>query len=136
MARSVSTPSQALEVAYQDVTTPDYHDFQWWQEDIAEYARSLWPSLVECDKWLDREEHAILENGLCYVGVSEYCGLAAIWIVPKEYAHSGYSFGDVNILPLAENFIRTIAPKFHQAFGQFRKIRTFSNGEAIFEKVT
>lgn len=135
MGRSVSAPCQAQEIAYQDVSEHDYDEFQWWLEDISEYAKTLWPSFADADKWLSREDHAILENGLCYLGVSEYCGLASIWLVAKEYSNDGYSSFDVNIQPLAENFIRRIAPRFHVAFGQFRKIGTFSNGEAIYENI-
>lgn len=134
MARSVSTPSLALEIAYQDVTHLDYDEFQWWQEDIAEYAKSLWPSFEDADKWLEREDHAILENRLCYLGVSEYCGLASIWLVPKEYQNNGYHSSDRFILPLSESFIRRISEKFYTAFGELTKLGTFSNGEAIFRK--
>lgn len=134
MARSVSIPSQALEIAYQDVSQLDCDEFQWWLEDIAEYAKSLWPSFEDADKWFGREDHAILENGLCYLGVSEYCDLASIWLVPKEYQNCGSYSGDRFILPLAEHFIRRTSVKFHTAFGEFTKLGTFSNGEAIFRK--
>lgn len=104
MSRTVSTPASALCVAYQDVSEHDYDSFQWWLEGEAEAAKSLWPSFGDCDKWLDREDHAILENSLCYFGVSEYCGLAALWLVPKEYPTNGGFASDAYILPLAENF--------------------------------
>ncbi len=136
MARTVSTPFDAQETAYQDVSQYECDSFQWWLEDMAECAKSLWPSFRNCDKWLDREDHAILENSLCYLGVSEYCGLSSIWLVPKDCPNDGYFSGEAYILPLAENFINRIAPKFHKAFGQYRKIGTFSNGEAIYEKPT
>ena len=135
MSRTVSTPTDAQCVAYQDVREHDYDSFQWWLEDTTEYATSLWPSFRDCDKWLDREDHAVLENSLCYFGVSQYCGLAALWLVPKDYPTDGYFSGNEYILPLAENFIRRIAPNFHKAFGQYRKIGTFSNGEAIYEQI-
>ncbi len=136
MARTVSTPRDAQEIAYQDVTEHDYDSFQWWLDDIAEQVRTLWPSFSKCDKWLGREDHAILENDLCYLGVSEYGGLASIWLVPKEYPNTGNFSGEVYILPLAANFINRIAPKFHQAFGQYRKIGTFSSGEAIYKRAS
>ncbi len=134
MARTISTPSQAQETAYQDVSEHDCDSFQGWLEGEAEYVKSLWPSFSDCDKWLDREDHAILQNGLCYLGVSQYCGLASLWLVPKDYIMNAHSF-EVDAQPLAENFIRRIAPKFHRTFGQYRKIGMFSNGEAIYEKI-
>ncbi len=134
MARTISTPSEAQETAYQDVSEHDFDSFQWWLEGEAEYVKSLWPSFRDCDKWIAREDHAVLENNLCFFGVSEYCGLAALWLVPKEFATDGCFSDNDYVLPLAENFIKRIAPKFHKTFGQYRKIGAFSNGEAIFEK--
>lgn len=131
MSRSVSTPTHAEAIAYQDVNDYDFDTFKWWLEEIADHARSMWPSFDPCDTWLDREDHAILENGLCYFGVSEYGGVAAIWLVPKEYRR----FETQYVAPLALNFIAQIAPRFHRAFGQYRKIGTFSNGEAIYRAV-
>ena len=135
MARSVSTPCDAVEIAYQDVSEYDWETFQWFLEDIQTHAKSLWPSFRNCDRWLDREDHAILENALCYLGVSEYLGLASIWLVPKAYPDSGYFSGNEYIYPLAVNWISRIAPTFHTAFGQYRKVGTFSNGESIYERL-
>ncbi len=56
-----------------------------WNDDLANLTallRKAFPSLEECDKWLDREDHAFLSNRHAYVGISEYCGLVAVWIVP------------------------------------------------------
>jgi len=41
-------------------------------------------SLNDCNKWLGWEDHAILENGHAYIGVSEYCGTVCLWCVPKD----------------------------------------------------
>jgi len=91
-------------------------------------AMHKYPSLSSCDKWLDREDHALLENDHCYIGVSEYCGLVAVWIVAKgadRYSDpSGLAIhwcSQVNLKPLAE------------CFGQRLVSRgTFSNGEQFF----
>jgi hypothetical protein len=135
MARSVSIPCNATEIAYQDVSEHDRETFQWFLDDIRDHARSLWPSLRDCDTWLGREDHAILENDLCYLGVSEYLGLASVWLVPKDYPDSGYVGGHAYIYPLAVNWISRIAPTFHRAFGQYRRIGTFSNGESVYERI-
>ena len=135
MARSVSVPSGAIEVAYQDVSEHDWDTFQWFLDNIQDYAQELWPSFRACDTWLGREDNAVLENDLCYLGVSEYCGLASIWLVPKDYPNSGSFSGHEYIYPLAVNWISRIAPKFHKAFGQYRKIATFSNGESVYERI-
>jgi hypothetical protein len=136
MARSVSIPSGAQEVAYQDVSEHDWDTFGEFLGNIQDYARELWPSFQPCDTWLGREDHAILENSLCYLGVSEYGGLASIWLVPKDYSSSWLSSRDTCIYPLALNWIARIAPKFHEAFGQYRRIATFSNGESVYERIS
>jgi hypothetical protein len=135
MSRSVSIPCGALEVAYQDVSEYEWDTFPCFLQDIQAYAKRLWPSLRECDTWLDREDHAILENDLCYLGVSEYCGLASIWLVPKEYPDSGCFRADAYLYPLAVHWIERVAQKFHKIFGHYRKLGTFSNGESIYEKI-
>ena len=83
--------------------------------------------MSECEEWLDREDLAIAENGHAYFGVSEYCGCAAVWIVAKtDY------YGDEH--PLAEAWVKRVAAKFDANFGDYRKIGTFSNGEAVYEQ--
>ena len=79
MSRSVSYPSGCHAVCFRNVSPMDD---QWvWQEfieDLRTGARELWPSLEDCDRWLDREDHAVLSNIHAYVGVSEYGGLGAV----------------------------------------------------------
>jgi hypothetical protein len=83
MARSVSTPRNAIAVAY----AYNAGDLDDWSDSIYNLRgvlQSRYPSLERCDKWLDREDKAVLENGFCYVTVSEYGGLVAVAIVPKD----------------------------------------------------
>lgn len=122
MGRSVSYPSNAV-VAYNTWEADEDADFQWDViDDLVNYAPTLWPSLTPCDRWLGREDHAVLENEHAYVGVSEYCGLVAYWIVAKDTDNG-----------LAERWVAQVAPKFVKTFGRLRRLGTFSNGEAIFE---
>ena len=135
MGRSVSRPSNAQVTCYQDVSEfEDQDDFQWFIDDIQEQCKAAWPSLTDCSKWLDREDHAILENGHCYIGVSEYCGLAAIWIVPKacEYYYSD----DKNTEGLAARWIDRIRPKFEKLFGELAHLGTMSNGCGVYRKIS
>jgi hypothetical protein len=125
MGRSVSYPIDAIVVAYNVFEGEDALDFEWQViEDLRNHAQELWPSLRECDHWLDREDHAVLENALAYVGVSEYDGVVAYWVVPKEAAQ-----------PLAERWCEQIAPRFEKAFGRLRPVGRFSNGERLFELI-
>jgi hypothetical protein len=131
MSRSVSVPYNAVAVAYQNVLTfeddEDSGNFAW-EDFIADskaIAKNNFPSFYDCDKWLGNEDHAILENRFAYFGVSEYCGLASIWIILK----------DMDDFPqLAENWADSIQSKFDTIFGNLRKVGTFSNGEAVYEK--
>src|SRR5512142_214579 len=95
----------------------DWEDFI---ADIRNAAQERWPSLRECDHWLDREDHAILENRFAYVGVSEYCGLASLWIVVKGDPY------DDRIAALAGAWVAKIAKKFDALFGELVHVGTFS----------
>jgi hypothetical protein len=97
-------------------------DFEWYIENLTESLIKKYPTLSSCDKWLDREDHAILENDKSYVGISEYCGLLSIWMVAKD-DESG-----------AERYVKAREKSFVNSFGSLRKIGTFSNGEGVYER--
>lgn len=98
-------------------------------DDFQTHVQNLFPSTSKCDEWLDREDHALMENGHARFGISEYCGLVAYWVVPKDW--DGYG---ADTTPLAERWINSIAPKFTKAFGQYEKLGTASNGESFYRK--
>lgn len=125
MSRSVSVPRNAEVVCYQHRKFEDEFEWEDLVEDIRESCKSVWPSLEDCDEFLDREDHALLENRLVYIGVSEYCGLVAIWIVPKEDYYG-------NEKPLAFGWIGRISERFREMFGELVCKGRFSNGEAVF----
>ena len=120
MGRSVSYAKGSIAIAYSYFESENEFDFV--IENMQQHAMSIWTSLSACDKWLGREDHAVLENAHCYMGLSEYCGLVSYWIVPKE---------DNN---LSKAWCNSIANKFKSAFGTINKVGTFSNGEAVFER--
>ena len=146
MGRSVSTPVDAI-VEYYDVSEfghawdeekdcVDFDTYDTFQAEcdwdsfkggILEEVKRHFPSMSECEKWLGREDLAIAENGHAYFGVSEYCGVAAVWIVAKDD-------GDPNHIQLAESWVNKISKKFHRYFGQMKRIGVFSNGEAVYER--
>lgn len=121
MGRSVSVPSNAELVVY------SYYQeyFGRIEEDIRAVSKWYWKSLSDCDIWLDREDRAILENELVYIGVSEYCGIVSIWIVSK----------DTDNPSLARNWIVQISKRFKSLFGTLNKVGTLSNGESVFEEI-
>lgn len=56
-----------------------------WVDWLKELLTSKFKSLMPCDKFLGREDHAILENQHAYIGISEYCGTVCLWCVPKQW---------------------------------------------------
>lgn len=128
MGRSVSYASGSIAIAYShtDINDNEFFESTFFDdviEDVRQHSNSLWPSLSNCDKWLGREDHAILENDHCYIGVSEYCGLVSTWLVPKEE----------NNLSVA--WCNQISNKFMKSFSTLNKVGQFSNGESFFERV-
>lgn len=137
MARSVSTPRDCTAVCYQNAThIEDSFDWDEFVLSIKEKAQTLFPSMSECDTWLDREDHAILENNLAYIGISEYCGLVAIWLKSKtdDYEDSHYA-EDIRLASLSASWCNRIVPTFESAFSEYKCVGRFSNGEAVYEKI-
>lgn len=121
MGRGVSFPVNCVAVSavwLNDVGVDDSFDFSEWCVDIKETAMSKWKSLTECDKWVGREDHAILENDFCYIGVSEYCGVAAIWLQSKApELESQYYSDSASKVNLARNWCNQIETSFYNTFG-------------------
>jgi len=131
MGRSVSYASGAVAVAYVDVSEYEAYDWEFFIEDVQERVKSLWKSFDNCDEWLGQEDCAIVSNSHAYIGVSEYCGLASIWLVPREDVHDVYG----NYAPqLADNFCAQIRAKFLRNFGELERLGTMSNGVGVFRK--
>lgn len=96
---------------------------------LCDVLKRAFPSLEDCDEWLGREDHALLENRHAYIGVSEYCGVVSVWCVPKRDDYG-------NATPLAERWAGSIGPKVDCLIGAIttRLVRAgaFSNGEAVY----
>lgn len=154
MGRSVSCPTRAVHRVYIDIswmgqTEDDYGNEYWdddlsrmdWDDHIASLQTALserYKSVGEADEWLDREDHAIAENRHAYFGVSEYCGLLCVWVVPKD----GYRYYTHDPEPaFAQRWVESIGKSFESivadVFGTgntLRKLGTFSNGESVYER--
>lgn len=138
MGRSVSYASGSIAKAYYYVDwvedDQDTNDMLWedFLYDVREQAQALFPSLTPCDEWLGNEDRAILENTFCYVGVSEYCGVVCLWLVPKEF--ETYYPDEQQKENLSKRWLENAKQKFDANLGDYNKVATFSNGEAMFEK--
>ena len=112
------------------------HSVSWtsdWGDDPEEFldyvrygCKEYWPSLEKADRWIGREDHVVLENWLVDIGVSSYCGVVAVWIVPTDNPETR---------GLAWHWVDQIRDRFLEMFGQMRRIGHFSNGNAVYEKV-
>lgn len=116
---------------YNGQRSMDGDDFDELVDDFRLHLKHLFPSVEPADDWIDREDHVLAENRLARFGMSEYCGLVAYWIVPRE---SGY-YADDQIGPLAERWVKSIADKFVAAFGELSKVGSMSNGEGVYRRI-
>lgn len=125
MSRSVSIPAGAELIAYQDVTwVEDPEEYDAFLQQLCTSMTKLWPSIESADWFIGREDQVIAENGHAHFGVSAYCGLAAVWAVPKDDEERN----------LHRHWLNQIRPTFDNCFGQLNKIATASNGEAFSER--
>ena len=155
MGRSVSVARGAFAVAYKDCSQfgmqiedengekleePFYdevlQDMDWndWLVDISYRLTKKFPSFSECDKWLDREDHAIMENRFAYFGVSTYMGLVSLWLVEKDGDERDCGYGDTQA-GLSKHWTKQVKEKFEKEFSELKKLGTLSNGEAVFERI-
>lgn len=109
-------------------------EFEQLVESLQDMLPERFKSLTTCDEWIDREDHALLENRYCHIGISEYCGLIAVWIAAKD----GPWYGDAGWEALRDNWLSQVRQSFRtEASKLFAdpliKQGTFSNGEAIFQ---
>lgn len=139
MGRSVSyaSGSEVVLYSYFEYDEEDYFIQDAFDDCVDCLQSSLiksFPSMYESDEWIGREDRAIAENRLVYVGLSEYCGVVSVWVKPKEDDYRPYvqEFG-VRFANQIESKLKEIVKN---VFGiRLNKTATFSNGEAIFSEV-
>ncbi len=139
MGRGVMTHSNAVETVYIDRGSDDEQD-QWaWDEfvdDVRQLIQGRYPSFQACDRWEEQECRAILENGLAYVTLSEYCGCVAICLVPALY-HIDYMDPTYN---LVDSWCRRVGNNWcellNKAYDGMVRVGTMSNGESVFGRMS
>jgi hypothetical protein len=132
MGRSVSFASGSVWVQY--VALGDIDALDDFINVLCRRFRRAFPSLDRCDPWLGREDHAVLENRLVYIGVSQYSGLVSIWCVPVPS-----SMGP-DTTCLSVRWAESIEPRVERVLDEMEATRltrlgTFSNGEGVFRRV-
>lgn len=137
MSRSVSVPSHAEVVAYTNIDDFGEGRREEMQDRVIDLRAALhkeFPSVTKDDRWLGNEDRVVASNSHAYFGLSEYCGLVSVWIVPREA-----NYGNRND-SLKLKWIASIDDKFHAIVrdvfgGELRRLGSASNGEAFFERV-
>ena len=104
-------------------------------EDLETLLKEAFPSLNPDEKWLGREDKAILENAYAYFGWSEYCGLVAVWVAAKEPDYRASSAWEA----MQDRWIKSIEKRFAKTAAKawgvpLAKVGTFSNGGSVFQK--
>jgi len=136
MGRSVMYLNNAYDVWYLDSDSLDYdfefeYDWDNFEADLCECIKDKYGSFEYADKWDNRETKVILENNLCEIGISEYCGLISVSI---QFSDNDYNYHQRG---LAENYmdkIREGMTSIIKGFGQtYSKLGSFSNGEGVYE---
>lgn len=131
MGRSVSTHRNAVATVFLHLEIDE--EFSW--DDFIDDLRDnvivpKYPSLENCNRWLDREDHIILQNCYCEVSVSEYCGCVAICLAPRD-GDDGWN--EAWTCRAAKNFERIVTKAFKSS--AMTRLGTMSNGESVFRKV-
>jgi hypothetical protein len=127
MGRSVSYPQAAEVIAYDHVDWEEDDPFAY--EDLVEDARyriaCLFPSMTPDEGWLGSENRILASNGHAFFGLSEYCGLLAYWLVPRE---------NTDTPQLHRTWCNQVAPRFEDHFATLARVGMMSNGEGVYRR--
>jgi len=133
MSRSVSRHPHAVETVFLNHPFEDDEEYGWsdFIEDLRENVlKPRFPSLRICDRSAGREDHVILENQRCEVSVSEYHGIVAVCLAPKDPDNPL----DANLAAVCgPGFRKTVVENYHGS--ALVSQGTCSNGEQIFALV-
>jgi hypothetical protein len=139
MGRSVNYLSNALRVNYFSLREEEWEniDYEFLVEDIVETFKSSFPEFDEPKgKWDNRETKIILQGYGLEVGLSGYIGL---WSLSVRVWEDSFYFDDDEernkAVEDAKKWVEKNWDEVSKHWNQYRKVGTFSNGEAVFEKV-
>lgn len=137
MARSVSYPTSAI-VAFTSIEFTEQEDsaseFDWFCDTLCDRAATAFPSLDGCNGWRGREDRILMRNRYADFGVSEYCGLVAVWIAEREDGAYLDAAWRNNRSGRAQHWLRQIEARFLAEFGDYECLGHMSNGEGVYRK--
>lgn len=131
MSRSVSTHRHAVATVFLYHDCEEAWQFDDFLEAIRESLEDKYPSLRRCNRWAGREDHVILENDRAEVSVSEYCGLVAVCLAPRDPDN-----------PLDQGWTWQCKARFEKHLKRtfsrraLRSVGRLSNGEQVFTRAT
>jgi hypothetical protein len=131
MGRSVSTPTHAIAV-YDRLENSDWECWEDFQYEFQTAVCSMYPSVRKWAGWIDRENKVLAGNAHAFFGVSSYCGLVAMWVVPRTNTVNDWG----EPVGLAANWVDQIAPGFIERFGTMVKDGQMSNGQGVYRAKT
>jgi hypothetical protein len=132
MGRSVHIPRGAAITTFVYIEQDEY-DGEWVWDDFVECVRELltaaFHTLEPCDRWTDREAHAIMTNGHADVVVCEYMGIVSVSLVP----HDDNDHPELSAA-WCDRVRRSFDKVLHAAFKDnvLRPMSTFSTGETFY----
>ena len=142
MGRGVNYDSDAVQVWYLDSSCEcNPHGCDCWdylEESIVSAIAGRYRSLISNDgrDWVNRETRVILENDLCKISISEYCGCTSISLAPKESPYQSEAYMD----NLAQHWCSQVIGGIHKVLSDnfptslLTKLGSFSNGESVYER--
>ena len=85
-------PVLASELNYSDIASGDWVfdefesrcNFEWAIDWFKSSFKRLFASFKDCDRWIDRTEHAIMENALFYIAIEDNEWSVAVKLIQKE----------------------------------------------------
>jgi hypothetical protein len=134
MGRSVNYLDNAEVIIYFNLEIEENGQLSWDDtiENLKSSIQKRLPSYSQVDKWDNRETKIILQNYLCNIGVSEYCGLVSLSVAPRnnDFVNEHESLAKHH----AGQIEKTLQKIVDDITGS-RLIRkgTFSNGTGVFE---
>ena len=134
MGRSVSYPTGSV-VAFRLLDDGEEDDVDWAYEcfvvEVIDTAKAAFPSFERFDGWRIREDRILLRNAFADCGISNYCGLAAIWLAERDDARYWEADFYMPRTARARHWLGQVSGRFIDLFGEFRLVGRVSNGEAI-----
>ena len=108
-----------------DICNMDYEDFE---SNLKYSIKAKLKSYEISDKWDNRETKILLENGLCIIGLSEYCGCYSLSVACRGEDYEAFALNH------AKNIRNTLEKCLEEVGGRVMyKQGTFSNGESVFK---